>query len=80
MQVYCDHMRFVAFLIWFQETIKNLEIVSNIRTGTAEHSLYGVVNHTKTSAGGNAYDFLLPLIKYSVAKLLITNLVQPPSG
>lgn len=34
------------------ETIKSLELISNIRTGSTEHSLFGVINHTKTSAGG----------------------------
>jgi DNA mismatch repair ATPase MutS len=34
------------------ETIKNLELVSSIRTDDRKKSLFGVLNHTKTAQGG----------------------------
>ena len=33
-------------------TIQNLEILRNLRTGSTKASLYGVLNHCKTAAGG----------------------------
>ncbi|XP_052072312.1 mutS protein homolog 4-like [Mytilus californianus] len=45
-------------------TVKNLELLQNARDPKSEHTLYGVLNHTKT-AGGN--------------RLLRANILQPPS-
>jgi len=45
-------------------SIVNLELITNARTHDTKHSLYGVINHTKTSIG---------------ARLLRINLCQPPN-
>lgn len=44
-------------------TIKNLELIQNARDPESGHSLYGVLNHTKTAGG---------------ARLLRSNVLQPP--
>jgi len=43
-------------------TVKQLELVSNARTGSSKNSLYGIINHTKSAAG---------------ARLLRTSILQP---
>ncbi|XP_046376598.2 mutS protein homolog 4-like isoform X1 [Haliotis rufescens] len=45
-------------------TAKNLELLQNRRDPKSEHTLYGVLNHTKTHGG---------------ARMLRSNILQPPS-
>ena len=33
------------------ETIKNLELISSVRTDNRKNSLFGVINRTKTAQG-----------------------------
>ena len=46
-------------------TVKNLELISNAHNPSSSHSLFGVLNHTKTSMG---------------TRLLRSNILQPPYG
>lgn len=43
--------QFVEFFV-DASTIKNLELIQNARDPESGHSLYGVLNHTKTAGGG----------------------------
>lgn len=51
-----------GFLHMDYETIRNLELVRNVRSGDAKQSLFGVLNYTKTASG---------------TRLLRTSLLQP---
>jgi len=46
-------------------TVSNLELLRNIRDPRSEHTLYGILNSTKTRMG---------------ARLLRSNILQPPCG
>ena len=63
---YVEHTQHVTFskgsvnFVWREprgrmsldfETIRNLELLTNARTGSPKDSLFGVINHTKTSVG-----------------------------
>ena len=37
-------------------TATHLELICNLHSAKSDHSLYGVLNHTKTPAGGNPYE------------------------
>jgi DNA mismatch repair ATPase MutS len=39
-------------------SIRDLEIVTNKRTGDTRYSLFGVINHTKTPQGGSHFSNL----------------------
>ncbi|XP_035824498.1 mutS protein homolog 4 [Aplysia californica] len=45
-------------------TVKNLELLQNLRDPISQHSLFGILNYTKTAGGG---------------RLLRSNILQPPS-
>jgi DNA mismatch repair ATPase MutS len=36
------------------QSIANLEVIFNLRTGDKTDSLFGILNHTKTALGGKA--------------------------
>ena len=36
-------------------TVKNLELLTNSRDPASCHSLYGILNYTKTTGGGKAH-------------------------
>ena len=55
----------VSLFVSDATTVKNLELLQNARDPKSDHTLYGILNHTKT-AGGN--------------RLLRANILQPPSG
>ncbi len=38
-------------------TARNLELILNARNFGSDHCLYGVMNHTKTAAGGKVVNF-----------------------
>ena len=47
---------FFKYLILFSldaATARNLELILNARNFGSDHCLYGVMNHTKTTAGGS---------------------------
>ena len=62
-------------------TLCNLEVLCNSKTGSVKESLFGVLNYTKTKAGGTFRKFR-ESISFSntmcAARLLRVNLCQPP--
>jgi DNA mismatch repair protein MSH4 len=54
-----------GYMMISTSTIQNLEIISNIRTGTTQHTLFATVQHTKTPMGN---------------RLLRASLLQPLTG
>ena len=65
------HLSGITLLINFDvtfpdvTTVANLELLRNIRDPRSEHTLYGILNTTKSRMG---------------SRLLRTNILQPPCG
>ena len=58
---------YAVLLLLFPDaaTVRNLELLQNLRDVRSDHTLYGILNYTKTPGG---------------ARLLRSNILQPPSG
>ena len=50
-------------------TARNLELILNVRNFGSDHCLYGVMNHTKTAAGGKI-DVYIPAGRSLLEKYL----------
>jgi len=61
------HLSYTALFINFIDvtTVTNLELLRNIRDPRSEHTLYGIMNTTKSRMG---------------SRLLRMNILQPPCG
>jgi len=55
----CEHTTMID-----SATVKNLELLQNLRDPMSPHTLFGILNYTKTSGGG---------------RLLRSNILQPPN-
>ena len=54
-----------TFVVSDAATVTNLELLQNLRDTRSDHTLYGILNYTKTPGG---------------ARLLRSNILQPPCG
>ena len=61
----------LAVFLTDASTAKNLELIQNARDPKSGHCLYGVLNHTKTSGGGNVTSETLLLLNFYTVKTLI---------